>query len=77
LFALSARRGEPSASERERLQPLAGIVAEVVNLFRKNSHDLPLVLVRLSSERLNDPQGMTQVEALKVVLVPVALAILP
>src|SRR6266542_1704744 len=61
----------------QRLQPFAGIVAKVMNLLGKEGHDLPLILVCLTSERLNDPKGMAQIEFLDVVLVPVGLAILP
>ena len=61
----------------QRLQPFAGIVAKVMNLLGKKGHDLLLVLVRLTSEGLNDPKGMAQIEFLNVVLVLVGLAILP
>src|SRR5262245_3264432 len=67
----------PRQVRQQRLQPLAGIVAKVLNLLGKQGHDLPLVLVRLPSEGLNDPQGVAQAEFLDVVLVPVGLAILP
>src|SRR5438105_2076764 len=48
-----------------------------MNRLGKEGDDLPLVLVWLPSQGLNDPQGMAQIELLGVVLVPVGLAILP
>ena len=46
------------------------------NFLGKQGHDLFLVFVRLTSEGLNDPQSVAQIEFLKVVLVLVGLAIL-
>ena len=61
----------------QRLQPLAGIVAKVMYFLPKKGNDLTLEFVRLFSEGLNDPQCVTQIELLKVVLESVGLAILP
>ena len=44
------------------LQPFAGIVPEVLNLLRKNGHDLALILMWLSGESLYDPNGMAEVK---------------
>src|SRR5262249_23903829 len=51
-----------SQVRHQRLQPLAGIVAKVMNLLGKQGHDFPLVLVRLPNQGLNDPQGVAQIE---------------
>jgi hypothetical protein len=67
----------PRQVRHQRLQPFACIVAKVLNRLCKEGHDLILILVRLPSEGLDDPQGVAEIELLDIVLVPVGLAILP
>ena|SRR5437764_196255 len=66
----------PRQLRQQRLQPFAAIVAKVMNLLGKEGYELPGILVRLTSEGLNEPKSMTQIKFLDVVLIPVGFAIL-
>ena len=58
----------------QRLQPLAGTMPKVIDLLGKKGNNLSLVLMRLSSESLNEPESVAQIDVLKGVLVFVCLA---
>lgn len=48
-------------------------MTDVLNVFGQNVYDRPVILMRLSSKGLDDPNGMAKVQFLDVALVPVGL----